>query len=224
MIFFPEKNRQFVDKGKVKVYSNQFNYPASEYFITFDKKIILPHKSEIINDRRKNSLWIIIGLNGKMELQLNADNSIIIDSCAMSFYTAKGENKVFLNNISSAEADYLEIAIKSNETRLSQQSIDYLLKKNEAQLLVSPLGSGNSIIVGQSFWISKGFFEPNHPFIYKKSDIQSSLYIFLINNGKVNINGWELNYNDAIQLTESDDLIVEITKPSELLIIEMSKP
>ncbi len=223
MIFFPEKNRQFVDKGKVKVYSNQFNYPASEYFITFDKKIILPHKSEIINDRRKNSLWIIIGLNGKMELQLNADNSIIIDSCAMSFYTAKGENKVFLNNISSAEADYLEIAIKSNETRLSQQSIDYLLKKNEAQLLVSPLGSGNSIIVGQSFWISKGFFEPNHPFIYKKSDIQSSLYIFLI-NGKVNINGWELNYNDAIQLMESDDLIVEITKPSELLIIEMSKP
>lgn len=225
MVYFPEKSRQFIDKGKVKVYSTQLTYPESSYFLAFNKKIVQSGKTEIINDRRKNTYKIIILLNDKLELKLRQVNTEILDSSAVLLYIAKGENRGTLKNVNPlGEAEFLEITLKSVPPPLSlTQFVDYSPRKNLSQLLVSPWGIDNSILTGHPFWISKGRFEPNHPFSYKKYDSTNSLYLFLI-HGEVTINGWPLTYNDAIQLSVNEDLKLEFIKPSELLIIEMSKP
>lgn len=215
-----EKDRRFVDKGKVKVYSSVLGFSPLEDLYTIQKIVILPGGKEN-TECKKEFEYIFVMLAGELRTTGPAQKkeSITVDSILVVSQEIK---KLTLRNNEAVDAEFLMVVIKKKQAREEHvfQSLHQMNSDISFKLLISPDAGNSRLLTEQPIWISKGFYLICDTFGYRRKNSKNLLYIYII-SGEVNINGDTLVYNDSAIFTELDEsIITDFRKNTELLIIE----
>lgn len=215
-----EKDRHFVDKGKVKVYSSVSGLSPLEDLYTIQKVIILPQGKEYTACKQELE-YIFVMLTGKVQITGSAlkKETISADSVLVVSQDIK---RLTLKNNESVDAELLRVVIKRKEVPEAPifQSLHPIDGDTSLRLLISSDAVNGSPLTEQPLWISKGIYTICDTFNYERKDIKNVLYIYII-SGEVNINGNTLKYNDLAIFTERDEsILTDFRKNTELLIIE----
>lgn len=111
---------------------------------------------------------------------------------------------------------------KKNVTpRYDQQSFSDADKKNKLLTVVSPLGTTDGgVQIQQQAWFSLGKLDKNTEIDYPLKRETNGVYAFVI-DGKVTINGQQLEPRDGLGVTESTSLHITADSAAELLLMEI---
>ena len=90
--------------------------------------------------------------------------------------------------------------------------------KNEFQLLVSPDGRHDSLMIHQQAFIVMGSFDKDTT--YRLNDSSHGVYAMVV-DGEVEIDGKTLGKRDAIGIWETDSIELKIKQDSKVLLIEV---
>ena len=106
--------------------------------------------------------------------------------------------------------------------RYDQKAFDLKSNKNEFVTVVSPHNKqeGDALWIYQQAFLHLGVFDEGVKTQYKLQIPENGVYLFLI-EGKLEINGEEINERDAFGMIEFDTVAIEVKAPSKILIIEV---
>jgi len=120
--------------------------------------------------------------------------------------------------------NFLQIWIVPNQQnvtpRYDQISIDTSSIKNKFQQILSPNKDDDGIWIYQDAWFHIGEFDSHTAETYQLKNKENGVYLFLL-EGEVEIGEFKLSKRDAIGITETDKIKINIKANSKLLIIEV---
>ncbi|GAA0761859.1 pirin family protein [Psychroflexus lacisalsi] len=120
--------------------------------------------------------------------------------------------------------NFLQIWIVPNQQnvtpRYDQISIDTSSIKNKFQQILSPNKDDDGIWIYQDAWFHIGEFDTHTAETYQLKNKENGVYLFLL-EGEVEIGEFKLSKRDAIGITETDKIKINIKANSKLLIIEV---
>ncbi len=90
---------------------------------------------------------------------------------------------------------------------------------NKLLTLVEPNPQDNGIKIFQNAKISRGYWDKQAKITYKLS-VGTGVFLFVV-GGVVNIGDKTLLQRDSVQITQSEQIEIELTKDSEILLIEV---
>ncbi len=93
---------------------------------------------------------------------------------------------------------------------------------NKFQLLVSPNGQNNSIIINQNSYFSIANLKENYEIKYEKYKKENIIYTIVI-EGKIDILNETLNKRDAFGITNLDNIKIKAKTNCKILIIEIPR-
>lgn len=115
---------------------------------------------------------------------------------------------------------------KDIDPRYDQMSFDASGKENKLQMLVTPQrtsgkDSKDAMWINQDAYLSMGKFDAGKEFTYDIRTPGNGAYIMVV-EGKINVEGDDLNRRDAIGIYDTDKINIKILDAdSEILIIEV---
>lgn len=128
------------------------------------------------------------------------------------------------NNSNEEEVHFLQIWVlpeKLNiEPRYSQKEFTQNGRDNQFQLIVSPDGRENSVVVNQQAYFSLLSLEEKKDRIYQKYQQENGVYFFVL-DGDLKVKGHHLEKRDGLGLEQTDDIEIKSHTKSELLIMEV---
>ncbi|MFL9844373.1 pirin family protein [Flavobacterium rhizosphaerae] len=106
--------------------------------------------------------------------------------------------------------------------RYDQKAFNPENHPNKLIKIVAPQNKtdGNALWIHQNAFLYLGVFESGQEINYTINDTENGIYLFLI-EGKLEINGQEVNERDAYGAIEFDTITIETKAPSKILIIEV---
>ena len=107
---------------------------------------------------------------------------------------------------------------KQVEPRYAQRK--YTLENGAFTPLVGPQSSGLSTWIHQNAWISLGEFEQATTVNYTLNDPNNGIYLMLV-EGEIAVGAQHLNTRDAIGISQTDQIDIQILGASKMLIIEV---
>jgi quercetin 2,3-dioxygenase len=107
------------------------------------------------------------------------------------------------------------------QPRYDQKFFEPAERLNQLQLLVSPMSNDDAgLKINQQSWIYRTDLEAGKQLDLKLHSEQNGLYAFLI-NGKVSINGQEMNTRDGFGISDTQDIHIEGLEKADLLLLEV---
>lgn len=107
------------------------------------------------------------------------------------------------------------------EPRYGQKAFDFLNKKNELTLVVSPDGAEESLWIHQDAWLSIGEFEKGTNFQYDVKKEDNGVFVMVI-EGEFEIDGSKLYPRDGMGITEMKSLsITALSDNARILLIDV---
>lgn len=112
--------------------------------------------------------------------------------------------------------------VKNLEPRYDQKTSNSAEKINELNLVVMPkqLATSKELWIHQQAYISLGEFSKATTLEYKLHSKNHGVYVFVI-NGAATIENETLNKRDAIGIYEIDDISLQVSELSKVLLIEV---
>jgi redox-sensitive bicupin YhaK (pirin superfamily) len=109
---------------------------------------------------------------------------------------------------------------KNTEPRYAQRQFLNTQQDNDWQLVVSPDGEKDSIIIGQDAWFSAIRLDAGLETAYQLHHPDNGAYAFVI-EGEASIGDRLLTRRDALGVTETDAFNIKANSPLHLLMIEV---
>jgi quercetin 2,3-dioxygenase len=104
--------------------------------------------------------------------------------------------------------------------RYEQKSFSHADRQNKFQLIVSPEGSEDSVLINQDAFFSLSDLNAGRRISYQKKKSGNGLYLFVI-KGEVEVKGKTFEERDAVGIEDFDSLDINSRKDSELLLMEV---
>ena len=95
-----------------------------------------------------------------------------------------------------------------------------ILEPNKFHLIVSPDPSDEGVWIHQQAWLHLGSFDRGLEAAYSKKLDGNGAYLFLL-SGKILVNNLELNSRDAIGITDTENIVIQILESSRILMIDV---
>ncbi|HMX79474.1 MAG TPA: pirin family protein [Ferruginibacter sp.] len=110
--------------------------------------------------------------------------------------------------------------VKNIKPRYDQRSFDTADRKNQWQLVVSPLETDNALWINQDARFALASLDAGKELRYTTAFKGNGIFLVVV-NGSVEVNGQVLNKRDAAGIAETDSFTVTATESAELLAIEV---
>lgn len=122
------------------------------------------------------------------------------------------------------ELSLLQIWITPNKSgilaRYEEKHFSFLEEKNTLHSVITPTGSNGSLTIYQDAYVSIGTWDQESSLTYTVNNKANGVYIFII-EGEVKIENSTLMRRDATMIKETEEVTIQITKDSMVLIIEV---
>ena len=168
---------------------------------------------------------ITIPLEGDLQHKDNMGNSEIIregDVQVMSAGTGVYHSE--FNPNEDKAVTLLQIWVfpnkKNVKPRYDQISIRDIARENEFYQILSPNPDDKGVWIHQNAWFSLGRLDSGKEANYKLNDENNGVYVFVI-EGKVTVNGQELEKRDGLGIWNVDELEVKSEADSRVLLMEI---
>lgn len=110
---------------------------------------------------------------------------------------------------------------KKNVTpRYDQITISDLAKKNELYQILSPNADDQGVWIHQDAWFHLGDLDKGIQVEYQLKRKESGIYVIVV-EGKIDIEGFELNKRDGIGLSELDAAKITALEDTKVLVMEV---
>lgn len=174
-----------------------------------------PHDNmEIITIMLKGELEHMDSMNHK---EIIRENEVQVMSAGTGIYHSEK------NASETEEVNLFQLWIFPSEKNLkpvyNQTYFDPSEAKNKWQRLVSPIGN-EGLTIHQYAKISRAFVDKGETIQYKIDPESYGAYLMLI-DGQISIKDFELNRRDAIGISETEDITINVSENASLLIIEL---
>lgn len=168
---------------------------------------------------------ITIPISGALEHRDSMGNTGVITAGEVQVMSAgTGIQHSEYNHSKTEEANTLQIWLFPKELniepRYDQKSFIEDLKPNQFTRLVSPVKDGEALWINQDAIFSMGDFEPGQQVKYEIQIPGNGAYVFVI-DGKIAVEGTELNKRDALGVEDISSFTLETLKQSRILIMEV---
>ena len=168
---------------------------------------------------------ISIPLEGDLEHKDSMGNTTIIRNGDIQVMSAgTGIYHSEYNKNKDEAVKFLQIWIypnKKNVTpRYDQLTMQLADRKNKLQQVLSPDPNDDGVWIHQDAWFHMGKFDANLSADYELKGTGTGVYAFVI-EGKVSIDGNELNRRDAIGLWETNKISLNFVENSTVLLMEV---
>jgi hypothetical protein len=212
-----------IDKNSWRTAWHEY-YPGKTNFgqlTGFNLDIVSPAQGFQMHAHRDMEI-ITLPTEGAQEHKDSLGNSRTISSGEIQVMSA---GSGILHSEMNAAADKpftsYQIWIYPNQHNLqpSYQQKRYSPLDTGIQLLVSPDGESDSLIIHQSAWVSFANYEEGTAASYQLRGSSHGVYIQVI-KGKIKMNEHELLAEDSIEIESDNPLEIEFLKDSQLIIIE----
>ncbi len=168
---------------------------------------------------------ISIPLEGDLEHKDSMGNVAIIKQGDVQVMSAgTGIMHSEYNKNKDADVAFLQIWMFPNAKdvtpRYDQINIQDEQKPNSFQQILSPNSDDAGVWVHQNAWFHMGSFDPGHCDNYIIKDVNNGLYAFII-DGKVRINGQELERRDGFGVWDVDNVEMEVLEKATVLYMDV---
>jgi hypothetical protein len=170
---------------------------------------------------------ITIPIKGELRHEDSMGNSSVITAGEIQVMSAgTGVFHSEMNNSTQSDVQLLQIWIFPNEKgvtpRYDQKILNPESVKNQLLNVIQPKGENNpgAIWIQQKSWFYLGEFDTDSVENYRSKSIDNGIYIFVI-EGEVKVQNYLLSKRDALAVVNADELIMEITKGTKILVMEV---
>ena len=187
----------------------------------FNLDIVSPAQGFAMHPHRDMEI-ITLPTEGAQEHKDSLGNSRTISSGEIQVMSAgNGIRHSEMNASTDKPFTSYQIWIYPNQHNLqpSYQQKSYSPSETGTQLLVSPDGKDDSLIIHQNAWISFARFAEGSALTYQFSGSANGVYIQVI-KGKIKISEHELLTEDSIEIQSDNSFQIEFLNDSQLIIIE----
>ncbi|WP_077405790.1 pirin family protein [Cellulophaga omnivescoria] len=173
----------------------------------------------------KNMEIISIPLKGDLQHQDNMGNATIIKEGDIQVMSAgTGIMHSEYNKNKDKPVEFLQIWIIPNKTnvkpRYDQISLKELEKPNSFYQILSPNTNDDGVWIYQDAWFNLGTFTENTTTNYALNKKNNGVYAFVL-EGNVSIEGEQLSKRDGVGLWETDNITINASKNSKVLLMEV---
>ncbi len=231
MLIHRANTRGFKDLGWLK---SHHTFSFAEYY---DPARMHFGKLRVLNDdvieggsgfglHPHNNMEIIsIPLKGALQHRDSGGSHDIIHENKVQVMSAgKGISHSEHNALPDGDTNFLQIWIYPKsmniEPRYASLAFDPSLRANRFQLLVSPDGERNSLVIHQKAWLSRITFDDGKAAEYNLYQSASGVYLFVI-AGEIKINGEILKPRDGAGISDQTTIQIQAQKNADLLLIEV---
>jgi len=168
---------------------------------------------------------VSIPLEGVLEHRDSMNNVSLIKKGEIQVMSAgSGVYHSEYNKSEDSPVKFLQIWIfpdsKDVNPRYDHKKIDLESSKNKLIQILSPDSNDEGVWIHQKTWFNIGSFDANQTIDYTLKNRQNGVYIFII-SGEIEIDGLSAQTRDGIGITESDDVKINVVKPTEILVMEV---
>jgi len=170
---------------------------------------------------------ITIPIKGELRHEDSMGNSSVITAGEIQVMSAgTGVFHSEMNNSTQSDVQLLQIWIFPNEKgvtpRYDQKILNPESVKNQLLNVIQPKGENNpgAIWIQQKSWFYLGEFDTDSVENYRSKSIDNGIYIFVI-EGEVKVQNYLLSKRDALAVVNADELRMEITKGTKILVMEV---
>jgi quercetin 2,3-dioxygenase len=170
---------------------------------------------------------ITIPIKGELRHEDSIGNSSVITAGEIQVMSAgSGVFHSEMNNSTQSDVELLQIWVFPNEKgvtpRYDQKRLSTEAVKNQLLNIIQPKGENNpgAIWIYQNAWFYLGEFDSDREEIYRTKSIDNGIYVFVI-EGEVKVQNYLLSKRDALAVINADELRIEITKGTNILIMEV---
>jgi redox-sensitive bicupin YhaK (pirin superfamily) len=168
---------------------------------------------------------ITIPLSGDLEHRDNMGNVAVISEGEIQVMSAgTGIFHSEYNKNKNKDATLLQIWVfpreKNLNPRYNQVKISDLIKKDKLFQIVSPDKNDDGAWINQDAWFHLGEFQEGIKETYSLKGQKTGVYIFVI-DGKIKVEGNELNKRDGIGFYDVEKLEIESIDKSYFLVMEV---
>ena len=168
---------------------------------------------------------ISIPLSGKLGHGDNIGNNGIIETGEIQVMSAgTGITHSEMNGDDTEAVKFLQIWVIPNkinvEPRYQQIRMDYILKPNEFNQVLSPNADDAGVWIHQDAWFSMGDFDKDITQTYELKNPNNGVYIFVI-NGKVVVNGKTLDTRDGLGVWDTKNFAMDVIEDAKVLLMEV---
>ncbi|HBG24134.1 MAG: hypothetical protein A2X17_03550 [Bacteroidetes bacterium GWF2_41_61] len=170
---------------------------------------------------------ITIPLKGELRHEDSMGNNSVITAGEIQVMSAgTGVFHSEMNNSTQSDVQLLQIWIFPNEKgvtpRYDQKRLNPESVKNQLLNVIQPKGENNpgAIWIQQKSWFYLGEFDTDSVENYRSKSIDNGIYIFVI-EGEVKVQNYLLSKRDALAVVNADELRMEITKGTKILVMEV---
>ncbi|MDO6853142.1 pirin family protein [Cellulophaga lytica] len=173
----------------------------------------------------QNMEIISIPLKGDLQHQDNMGNATIIKQGDIQVMSAgTGIMHSEYNKNKDRAVEFLQIWIIPNKTnvkpRYDQISLKELEKPNSLYQILSPNANDAGVWIYQDAWFNLGTFTEDTTTSYALNKKDNGVYAFVL-EGNVSIEGKQLSKRDGVGLWETDNIAINASKNSKVLLIEV---
>lgn len=173
----------------------------------------------------QNMEIISIPLKGDLQHQDNMGNATIIKQGDIQVMSAgTGITHSEYNKNKDRAVEFLQIWIIPNKTnvkpRYDQISLKELEKPNSLYQVLSPNANDAGVWIYQDAWFNLGTFTEDTTTSYALNKKDNGVYAFVL-EGNVSIEGEQLSKRDGVGLWETDNIAINASKNSKVLLIEV---
>ena len=173
----------------------------------------------------QNMEIITIMLSGILKHQDSMGNEASIRAGEIQVMSAgTGVYHSEFNGLDDKEANLLQIWVEPNRLnvtpRYDQKTIKDLASRNQLYQILSPNPEGQGVWIYQDAWFYLGEFDSETKISYKLNKQNNGVYIFVIDGG-LNLEKYDLEKRDALEITETDKIDFTAKKDSKILLIEV---
>ncbi len=167
---------------------------------------------------------ISIPLFGSLEHKDTLGNEFIIQKDEVQVMSAgTGISHSEYNASQNDKVNFLQIWVYPRKKMLkpsySQKKFDRNKRENQFQLIVTPDGREDSVIIHQEAYFSLIDLKQSQK-EYKKFKMDNGVYIFII-SGLVDLNGEKLHSRDGLGIVGAGEIVLHSDIDSEILIMEI---
>lgn len=211
---------------------SNFHFSFSDYsnpmrsafgtLVAFNDDFVEPGKGFGIHPHNNMEIISIL-LKGKMNHIDTLGYKTIIEEGGVQIMSAGSGLRHEEYNIGDDEVNFLQIWIQPKlqniNPRYQQRSFPKESRRNQLTTIVSGEEGSKHCWINQNTKLSLGYFDHADEITYRFNPANKCLFIFLL-EGKIRIDGTDLNPRDAIGVWETDTVPVHCEAGSHFLIIE----
>lgn len=230
-VIHPASNRGYADHGWLKA-NHSFSFasyhdPSKVHFgllRVLNDDTIAPGMGFGMHPH-DNMEIVTIPLHGAVKHHDSMGNEGIINAGDVQIMSAgKGVTHSEFNASANEFLNLFQIwvfpKIKNIEPRYDQKTFPAINREGRFQLLVSPQKDNGSLWINQDAWFSMGKFAAGSTASYSLHTKGNGVYLMAV-DGEIKVDGEVLNKRDALGVSDTDSLDIQIRKDADILIIEV---